>query len=137
MSAFGQPFQQRVPGYDLQQHARNAETEILHGGKEAAREDPFEQRADDLVSQYDGDHRQHRNVFQVTGRHSGGYGQRDRFDQDLGQYGGSGHPEQRAVRQRREHGRQQADPDAEFIGCDQRKEVDRQQDQSPLRNQMA
>lgn len=47
------------------------------------------------------------------------------------------HPEQRAVRQRREHGRQQADPDAEFIGCDQRKEVDRQQDQSPLRNQMA
>lgn len=74
VSAFGQPFQQRVPGYDLQQHARNAETEILHGGKEAAREDPFEQRADDLVSQYDGDHRQQRNAFQVTGRHSGGYG---------------------------------------------------------------
>ena len=39
---------------DLQQHARQADAEVLHGGVERTREGPFAQCAGRLVEEYDG-----------------------------------------------------------------------------------
>ena len=82
-SSFNQATDEGVAAEHLEQHAGDADAEILNGCMEAVGEErPFAQSAYELVEQHDCQQSRHRHLTEAMSRESGTGGQQDRFQQD-------------------------------------------------------
>ena len=127
---------EQVAADDLQQHARDADAEVLERRMQAARPCPFEARARQLVEQDHGQQEPQRHRAETPGRPSCRRRQQHGLHQDGGQHGRRRHAEKPRIEQGRRDRRQQSHFPAILVRADQREEINRQPRGPALRRQM-
>ena len=123
--------------YNLQQHARQADSEILDGGVERTAEGPFAQGSYDLVESHDPGKQSQGRFLESGGSITGTQDQKARFEEDGRKDVGCRHPEKEVVEQGRSQSRQKTHFPTILIGSDQGEEINGQETQPALGYQVA